>query len=110
MDTILSQMPNPVTYGNGNQASPIGIAIFTLQCQRYRTKVACSLLDLAEELDVILGRKWCLYHQVIISYKDEHITFVHENCPQILHFDDSRAWTRPKSSSLYSIRQAMRFL
>ena len=111
MDTAIpSQMLTPVTYGNGNQASPTSIATFTLHCQGFRTKVTCPILNLAEELDVVLGHKWCLNHQVIIRYMDEHVKFVHKNCPQILCFDDSYAQTHPASYSLYSIRQATHFV
>ena len=100
----------PVTYGNGIQASPIGIATFTLHCQGFRTKVTCPVLDLADELDVVLGHEWCYEHKVIISYKDEHVTFVHTDRPHLLKFDDSRAPSCVQTSSLYSIRQAARFV
>ena len=81
-------MLTPITYGNGNQASPTSIAIFTLQSQGFRTKVTCPVLDLANELDVLLSHEWCFDHQVIISYKDEHVTFVHKDRPWLLRFDD----------------------
>ena len=103
-------MLTPVTFGDGNQASPTGIATSTLQCQGFRTKVTCPVLDLAKELDVVVGHEWCREHQVIISYKDEHVTFVHKNRAHLLRFDDSRAQMRPTSSSLYSICQATRFV
>ena len=107
---IPSQMLTPITSGNGNQGSPMSISTFTLSCQGFRTKVTCSILNLVEELDVVLGHKWCLKHQVVISYKDEHATFVYKHRPQLLHFDDSRAQTHHASSSLCPIHQATRFV
>ena len=53
--SVLPHMLTPVTYGNGVQASPLGVASFTLQCQGFRTRVTCPVLDLTNELDVVLG-------------------------------------------------------
>ena len=103
-------MLTPVTYGNGVQASPLGVASFTLQCQGFRTCVTCPVLDLTDELDVVLGHEWCKAHQVVISYKDENVTFVHKGQSHLLQFNDSDAQTRPSSSTLCSIRQATRFV
>ena len=103
-------MLTPITYGNGVQATPLGVASFTLQCQGFWTRMTCPVLDLTDELDVVLGHEWCKDHRVIISYKDEHVTFVQEGHAHILRFDGSNAQTRPFSSSLYSIRQATRFV
>ena len=103
-------MLTPVTYGNGIQASPIGIAAFTLRCQGFRTKVTCPVLNLTDELDVVLGHDWCYEHKVIISYKDEHVTFVHKGRPHLLEFNDSHAQSRVQTSFLCSIRQATRFV
>ena len=99
---VSPQMLNPVTYGNGVQASPLGVASFTLQCQGFRTRITCPVLDLTDELDVVLGHEWCKAHQVIISYKDENITFVHKGQSHLFHFDDSDKQTRTSSSTLYS--------
>ena len=52
----------PVTYGNGVQASPLGVASFTLRCEGFRTRVTCLVLDLTAELDVVLGHEWCKAH------------------------------------------------
>ena len=107
---VLPHMLTPVTYGNGVQASPLGVASFPLQCQGFRTRVTCPVLDLTDELDVVLGHEWCKAHQVVISYKDENVTFVHKGQSHLFHFDDSDAQTRPSSSTLCSIRQATRFV
>ena len=66
--------------------------------------VTCPVLDLTDELDVVLGHEWCKAHQVVISYKDENVTFVHKGQSHLLHFADSDAQTRPSSSTLCSIR------
>ena len=107
---VSPHMLTPVTYGNGVQASPLGVASFTLQCQGFRTHVTCPVLDLMDELDVVLGHEWCKAHQVVISYKDENVTFVHKGQSHLFHFDDSDAQTRTSSSTLCSIRQATRFV
>ena len=75
---VSPHMLTPITYDNGVQASPLGVASFTLQCQGLRTHVTCPVLDLTDELDVVLGHEWCKDHQVVISYKDENVTFVHK--------------------------------
>ena len=72
--------------------------------------MTCPVLDLTDELDVVLGHEWCKDHRVIISYKDENVTFSHKGQSHILRFDDSDAQMRISSSSLYSIRQATRFV
>ena len=107
---VLPHMLTPVTYGNGVQATPLGVASFTLQCQGFRTRVTCFVLDLTDELDVVLGHEWSKDHRIIISYKDENVTFSHKVQSHVLHFDDSDAQTRPSSATLCSIRQAMRFV
>ena len=99
---VSPHMLTPVTYGNGIQASPLGVTSFTLQCQGFRTCITCPVLDLADELDVVLGHEWCKDH-VVISYKDENITFVHKGQSHLLRFDDSDAQMRPSSSTLCSI-------
>ena len=58
----------------------------------------------------MLGHEWCKAHQVVISYKDENVTFVHKGQSHLFHFDDSDAQTRTSSSTLCSIRQATRFV
>ena len=80
-----------VTYGNGIQASPLGVASFTLQCQGFRTRITYPVLDLTDELDVVLGHEWCKDHQVVISYKDGNVTFVHKGESHLLCFNDSDA-------------------
>ena len=100
---VSPHMLTPVTYGNGVQASPLGVASFTLQCQGFRTNVTCPVLDLIDELDVVLGHECCKAHQVVISYKDEHITFAHKGQSHLFHFDDSNTQTRTSSSTLCSI-------
>ena len=77
-----------VAYGNGAQASPIGIATFTFRCQGFRTKLTCPVFDLADELDVVLGHDWCYAHQAVISYKDEQVTYVYKDRSHLLKFDD----------------------
>ena len=72
--------------------------------------MTCPVLDLTDELDVVFGHEWCKAHRVIISYKDEHVTFSHKGQSHVLCFDDSNAQMRISSSSLCSIRQAMRFV
>ena len=72
--------------------------------------MTCPVLDLTDELDVVLGHERCKDHRVIISYKDEHVTFSHKGQSHIFRFDDSDAQTRISSSSLCSIRQATRFV
>ena len=101
---VLPHMLTPVTYGNGVPASPLGVASFTLQCQGLRTRVTCPILDLIDELDVVLGHECYKDHQVVMSYKDENVTFVHKGQSHSLRFDDSAAQMRPSSSTLYSIR------
>ena len=103
-------MMAPVTYGNGVSATPTGIATFNLRCQNFRTTITCPVLELANELDVVLGDNWLYAHQAVISYQDEQVTFVYKDRPRILQFDDSRAQSRVSSSSLCSIRQAARFV
>ena len=56
---VSPQILTPVTYGNGVQASPLGVCSFTLQCQGFRTCVTCPVLDLTDELDVVFGHEWC---------------------------------------------------
>ena len=73
---VSPHMLTPVTYGNGVQATPLGVASFTLQCQGFRTRMTCPILDLTDELDVVLGHEWCKDCRIIISYKDENVTFV----------------------------------
>ena len=107
---VLPHMLTPVTYGNGVQATPLGVASFTLQCQGFWTRMTCVVLDLIDKLDVVLGHEWCKDHQVIISYKDENVTFVYKAQSNILRFDDPDAQIRSSSSSLCSIRQATRFV
>ena len=107
---VSPQMQTPVTYGNGVQALPLGVASFTLQCQGLRTRVTCPVLDLTDELDVVLGHGWCKAHQVTISCKDENVTFVHKGQSHLFHFDDSDAQTCTSSSTLCSIWQAMHFV
>ena len=107
---VSPHMLTPVTYGNGVQASPLGVASFTLQCQGFRTRITCPILDLTNELDVVLGHEWCRDHQVVISYKDKNITFVHKGQSHLFRFADSDAQMRPSSSTLCSIRQATRFV
>ena len=68
------------------------------------------ILDLTDELDVVLGHAWCKDHRVIISYRDENVTFTHKGQSHILRFADSDAQMRISSSSLCSIRQATRFV
>ena len=70
----------------------------------------CPVLDLTDELDVVLGHEWCKAHQVVISYKDENVTFVHKGQSHLFHFDDSDAQTRTSSSTLCSSWQAKRFV
>ena len=107
---VSPHMLTPVTYGNGVQASPLGVASFTLQCQGLRTRVTCPVLVLTDELDVVLGHEWCKDHQVVVSYKDKNVTFVHKGQSHSLQFDDSDAQMRPSSSTLCLIRQATRFV
>lgn len=52
-----THMMTPVTCGIGIQASPTGIATFILHCRGFWTKVTCPVLDLADELDVVLGHE-----------------------------------------------------
>ena len=101
---VLPHMLTPVTYGNGVQATPLGVASFTLQCQGFWTRMTCPVLDLTDELDVVLGHEWCKDHRVIISYKDENVTFSHKGQSHLFRFDDSNAQMRTSSTSLYSIR------
>ena len=107
---VFPHMLTPATYGNGVQATPLGVASFTLQCQGFRIRMTCPVLDLTDELDVVLGHEWCKDHQVLISYKDENVTFVHKGQSQLFHFDDSDAQMRISPSSICSIRQAARFV
>ena len=90
-------MLTPVAYGNGTQASHVGIATFALYCQRYCTKLTCSILDLEEELDVTLGHERCIEYRVMMSYKDEYVDFVYKNKPQWFQFDDSDVQSHPAS-------------
>ena len=46
--------------------------------------MTCPVLDLTDELDVLLGHEWCKDHQVIISYKDENVTFSHKGQSHVL--------------------------
>ena len=108
--SVSPHMLTPVTYGNSVQASPLGVASFTLQCQCFRTRITCPILDLTDELDVVLGHEWCRDHQVVISYKDETVTFVYKGQSHLFRFANSDAHMRPSSSTLCSIRQAMRFV
>ena len=107
---VLTHMLTPVTYGNGVQATPLGVASFTLQCQGFRTRMTYPVLDLTNELDVVLGHEWCKDHQIIISYKDENVIFSHKGQSHVLRFDDSDAQMRISSSTLCSIQQATRFV
>ena len=52
-----THMMTPATYGIGIQASPAGIATFILHFWGFWTKVTCPVLDLADELDVVLGHE-----------------------------------------------------
>ena len=72
--------------------------------------MTCPVLDLTDELDVVLGHEWCKDHQVIISYKNENVTFTHKGQSHVLRFADPAAQMRLSSSSLCSIRQARRFV
>ena len=106
---VLPHMLTPVTYGNGVQATPLGVASFTLQCQGFRTRMTCPVLDLTDELDVVLGHEWCKDHRVIISYRDENVTFSHKGQSHVLRFDDSNTQMCISSSSLCSIRAGNAF-
>ena len=66
--------------------------------------MTCPVLDLTGELDFVLGHGWCKDHQVIINYKDGHVTFVHKGQSHLLCFNDSDAQMRPSSSTLCSIQ------
>ena len=98
---IFSLLRIPVMYGNGVQASPTGIATFALHC---------PILNLADELDIVLGHEWCKEHGVVISYKDENVTFVHKGRPYLMKFNDSCPQNCASTSSLCLIRQAPRFV
>lgn len=87
--TIPPQILPLVIYGNGAQASPIGIATFPLECQGFHTKLTCPILGLGEDFDAVLGHKWCLDKRIIISYKDEQVTFVYKKKYKLLWFNDS---------------------
>lgn len=93
-----------VTYDNGIQASPIVITSFTLCYQGFSTIVTCPVMDLADELDVVLGHEWCYEHKVVISYKDEQITFVYKDHLPFLKSDDSRVQTHAMKSYFCLIR------
>ena len=108
--SVLPHMLTPVTYGNGVQASPLGVASFTLQCQGFRTHATCPILDLTDELDIVLGHEWCKDHQVVISCKDKNVAFVHKGQSHSARFYDSDAQMRPSASTLCSIRKATRFI
>ena len=62
---IPTYMLTLVTCGNGIQGSPTCIAMFTLRCQGFWTKVTCLILDLADELDVVLGHESCYEYKVV---------------------------------------------
>ena len=84
--------------------SLIGIATLTLCCQGFRTKITCPVLDLADELDVVLVHKWCYEYKVVISYRDEQVTFVHKDHPHVLRFGDFRAQSCVATSFVHLIR------
>ena len=66
--------------------------------------VTCSVLDLGDELDIVLGHEWCRECKIVISYKGEEATFVHEDRPYLLRFDDSHPQSSTPTFSLCSIR------
>lgn len=68
---IPSHMLTQMIYGNGLQASPTGIAAFSLRCPGFGTKVTCPVLDLADELNAVLDHKCCREHKLLINYRDE---------------------------------------
>ena len=45
---VSPHMLTPVTYGNGIQATPLGVASFTLHYQGFQTCITCPVLDLTD--------------------------------------------------------------
>ena len=84
-------MMAPVEYGNGAQATPIGVATFPFTCQGYCTKLTCPVLELSKSYDLVLGHQWCIAHKAIISYLHESITFLDKGNQYVLTFPESGA-------------------
>lgn len=58
----------------------------------------------------MLSHEWCYEYKVVISYKDEQVTFLQKDRPRVLKFYDSHVETCAMTSSLCSIHQVTRFV